>query len=109
MAMGAPQAARYPGGDRQHCAALDAAYDHMLTVLRRLWSWISSPVGQALGVLGALLGAWLYAKSRGRADLRAEQAQDRLEELEQVRGIEDEVDRRSPDETRERVRKWARD
>lgn len=77
--------------------------------MKRLWSWLTSPVGQALGILGTLLGAWLYAKGRGRADLRAEQAQDRLDELEQVKGIEDEVDRRSPDELRERVKKWARD
>lgn len=77
--------------------------------MKRFLAWLVSPLARILGALGVILGAWLYAKGRGRAELRAEQAQDRLDELEQVRGIEDEVDRRSPDELRERVKKWARD
>lgn len=77
--------------------------------LRSAWAWLSGWALKVGALLVAVGAAYLWAKRRGRQELRAEQAQDRLDELEQVREIEGEVDRRGRDELVERVKKWARD
>lgn len=78
-------------------------------MLATLWSLLRSKVAGWLAAAGVAAGILLAAYNKGRQDAAARQAERRLDEINNARKVEHEVDGLSDDAVRDALGKWMRD
>ncbi|MDI6027040.1 hypothetical protein QBK99_12650 [Corticibacterium sp. UT-5YL-CI-8] len=77
--------------------------------LAALWALARSKLAGYLAAIGAVLAVLFAAYSKGKTDAAVKQTEQRLENIETARKVEDEVDRLDPDGVDDRLGKWMRD
>lgn len=77
--------------------------------LAALWALARSKLAGYLAAIGAVLAVLFAAYSKGKTDAAVKQTEQRLENIETARKVEDEIDRLDPDGVDDRLGKWMRD
>ena len=78
-------------------------------MLSALWLKAQSYLAMAGVALAIIAGAFLYGRSDGKADARAEQARNNAKTIKKARGVEDEVQGMDGGSVDSALSKWMRD